>query len=176
DRARGRAHLAAGEPAGISGALFRVVVGRLAARGEDDRAQGRRAAGTLTRSLEHDPEKACPGLDPGWVPVFGKRSCSIKKLERDDDSNRLPARGVCSQNPLIDSLSSPHKRRLRGDDSHRSGFRMTRVQRNQLRPAAARCSAAGSTTTLVPILTRSYRSITSSLTIRMHPAVARLPM
>jgi len=22
--------------------------------------------------LEHDPENACPGLDPGWVPVFGK--------------------------------------------------------------------------------------------------------
>jgi cysteine synthase A len=22
--------------------------------------------------LEHDPEKACPGRDPGWVPVFGK--------------------------------------------------------------------------------------------------------
>jgi hypothetical protein len=22
--------------------------------------------------LEHDPEKACPGLDPGWTPVFGK--------------------------------------------------------------------------------------------------------
>src|SRR5262249_7511528 len=22
---------------------------------------------------EHDPEKACPGLDPGWVPVFGKK-------------------------------------------------------------------------------------------------------
>jgi hypothetical protein len=22
--------------------------------------------------LEHDPEKACPGLDPGWLPVFGK--------------------------------------------------------------------------------------------------------
>src|SRR5438105_15299217 len=21
---------------------------------------------------EHDPEKACPGLDPGWLPVFGK--------------------------------------------------------------------------------------------------------
>jgi protein ImuA len=21
---------------------------------------------------EHDPEKACPGLDPGWRPVFGK--------------------------------------------------------------------------------------------------------
>src|SRR5215211_4915815 len=23
-------------------------------------------------SLEHDPENACPGLDPGWIPVFGK--------------------------------------------------------------------------------------------------------
>jgi hypothetical protein len=22
--------------------------------------------------LEHVPEKACPGLDPGWEPVFGK--------------------------------------------------------------------------------------------------------
>jgi hypothetical protein len=32
------------------------------------------------RSLEHDPEK--------WVPVFGERSCSSKKLKRDDDSKR----------------------------------------------------------------------------------------
>src|SRR5262249_61041510 len=30
--------------------------------------------------LEHDPEK--------WVPVFGKRSCSTKKRERDDDSKK----------------------------------------------------------------------------------------
>jgi hypothetical protein len=22
--------------------------------------------------IEHDPEKACPGLDPGWMPVFRK--------------------------------------------------------------------------------------------------------
>jgi len=22
--------------------------------------------------LEHDPEKACPALDAGWRPVFGK--------------------------------------------------------------------------------------------------------
>jgi hypothetical protein len=29
------------------------------------------------RLIEHDPEK--------WVPVFGKRSCSSKKLEWDDD-------------------------------------------------------------------------------------------
>src|ERR1700724_315778 len=35
--------------------------------------------------LEHDPEKACPALDAGWVPVFGKRSCSKTKIERDDD-------------------------------------------------------------------------------------------
>jgi hypothetical protein len=30
--------------------------------------------------LEHDPEK--------WEPVFGKRSCSNKELERDDDSKK----------------------------------------------------------------------------------------
>jgi hypothetical protein len=29
---------------------------------------------------EHDPEK--------WEPVFGKRSCSNKKLERDDDAKK----------------------------------------------------------------------------------------
>jgi class 3 adenylate cyclase/predicted ATPase len=29
-------------------------------------------AKTLLHELEHDPEKACPGLDPGWIPVFGK--------------------------------------------------------------------------------------------------------
>jgi hypothetical protein len=22
--------------------------------------------------LEHDPEKACPALDAGWLPVFGQ--------------------------------------------------------------------------------------------------------
>jgi hypothetical protein len=31
-------------------------------------------------TLEHDPEK--------WEPVFGNRSCSKKKLERDDDSKK----------------------------------------------------------------------------------------
>jgi hypothetical protein len=30
--------------------------------------------------LEHDPEK--------WEPVFGKRSCSNKEVERDDDSKK----------------------------------------------------------------------------------------
>jgi hypothetical protein len=28
--------------------------------------------GQTSTVLEHDPEKACPGLDPGWAPVFGK--------------------------------------------------------------------------------------------------------
>jgi hypothetical protein len=28
--------------------------------------------------LEHDPEKACPGLDPGWEPVFGKDHAQTK--------------------------------------------------------------------------------------------------
>jgi error-prone DNA polymerase len=30
--------------------------------------------------VEHDPEK--------WIPVFGKRSCSNKEVERDDDSKK----------------------------------------------------------------------------------------
>ena len=37
-------------------------------------------AAIIAPALEHDPEK--------WVPVFGKRSCSKKKLEWDDDSKR----------------------------------------------------------------------------------------
>jgi hypothetical protein len=36
--------------------------------------------------FEHDPEK--------WAPVFGKRSCSSKNPERDDDSKEShPAQG-----------------------------------------------------------------------------------
>ena len=31
-------------------------------------------------AVEHDPEK--------WTPVFGRRSCSNKKLKRDDDSKK----------------------------------------------------------------------------------------
>jgi hypothetical protein len=30
--------------------------------------------------LEHDPEKACPGLDPGWKPVFGKILLKTKAM------------------------------------------------------------------------------------------------
>src|SRR5262249_16561091 len=41
---------------------------------------GLRTADVGPCALEHDAEK--------WVPVFGKRSCSTKRLERDDDSNK----------------------------------------------------------------------------------------
>src|SRR6266550_4625037 len=34
----------------------------------------------VLEALEHDPEK--------WAPVFRKRSCSNKKIERDDDSKK----------------------------------------------------------------------------------------
>ena len=41
----------------------------------------RTSAESLWRSgQEHDAEKACPGLDQGWVPVFGKTSCSKLRL------------------------------------------------------------------------------------------------
>src|SRR5438874_1988427 len=33
--------------------------------------------------LKHDPEKACPGLDPGWNPVFGKDHAQTKELDHD---------------------------------------------------------------------------------------------
>src|ERR1700741_2993015 len=33
--------------------------------------------GPVSADLEHDPENACPGLDPAWVPVFGKDHAQI---------------------------------------------------------------------------------------------------
>jgi hypothetical protein len=40
----------------------------------------------------HDPEKACPGLDPGWTPVFGKDHTPPMSLERDDDFEEKSSR------------------------------------------------------------------------------------
>jgi hypothetical protein len=34
--------------------------------------------GDSTCAHEHDPEKACPGLDPEWTPVFGKDHAQTK--------------------------------------------------------------------------------------------------
>ena len=28
--------------------------------------------------MQHDPEKARPGLDPGWIPIFGKDHAQTK--------------------------------------------------------------------------------------------------
>ncbi len=47
-----------------------------------------RAGNAATCEPEHDPDKACPGLDPGWAPLFGKRSSSNKEVEQDDDSKK----------------------------------------------------------------------------------------
>jgi ubiquinone/menaquinone biosynthesis C-methylase UbiE len=33
------------------------------------------------RRVERDPEKACPGLDPGWEPVFGKVNAQGKHVQ-----------------------------------------------------------------------------------------------
>jgi hypothetical protein len=33
---------------------------------------GNRFSDKIMRKQEHDPETACPGLDPGWEPVFGQ--------------------------------------------------------------------------------------------------------
>ena len=37
-----------------------------------DRKTGIRPPAGGGSHVEHDPENACPGLDPGWEPVFGK--------------------------------------------------------------------------------------------------------
>src|SRR5712692_6562154 len=44
--------------------------------------------------LEHDPEKACHGLDPGWYR-FSEKIMLQDRLERDDDSEKShPALGI----------------------------------------------------------------------------------
>src|SRR5689334_21968624 len=64
-------------------------------------ARCRRSIGVL---LEHDPEKACPGLDPGWTPVFGKDHAQKHNLERGDDAKkRHPARGTMLPTMLLET-------------------------------------------------------------------------
>src|SRR5262249_32633805 len=77
---------------------FLVGFSRRRRAGREYRAGNNSARIRQQRELEHDPEKACPGLDPGWVPVFGKRSCSTKRLERDDDSNKSHPALDCTSN------------------------------------------------------------------------------
>src|SRR6266852_1297892 len=71
-----------------------IAGGHVSAR--PPRALGRCEGTSDWKTLEHEPEKACPALDAGWVPVFprdkrkafARRSCSNKKIERDDDSKK----------------------------------------------------------------------------------------
>lgn len=46
------------------------------------------ARGGTPAALAPDPEKAGPGLDPEWEPVFGKDHAQDKYLEQDDDSKK----------------------------------------------------------------------------------------
>src|SRR5690242_9295258 len=50
-------------------------------------------------NLEHDPEKASPGRDPGWLPVFGKDHARFSSVaERHDRHSRPHAlRGLLGQ-------------------------------------------------------------------------------
>jgi hypothetical protein len=42
----------------------------------------------LERTLEHDPEKWVPVFPRDKREAFARRSCSNKKIERDDDSKK----------------------------------------------------------------------------------------
>jgi hypothetical protein len=55
----------------------------------------RTGRGPLPMRQQHDPDK--------WTPVFGKRSCSNNKVERDDDSKK--------NHPALAPRSSEHARR-----------------------------------------------------------------
>jgi hypothetical protein len=59
---------------------------RLGANAGAGRQPPRDGNGTIPRrrlcGLEHDPEKACPGLDPGWKPVFRKDHAQTKFVLR----------------------------------------------------------------------------------------------
>jgi hypothetical protein len=79
-------------------------MGRLPSSGDDGSHVGNADGGGMTcgnkkilrlfrlpgqRDSARDPEKACPGLDPGWDPVFGKDHAQNKNLERDDDRREI---------------------------------------------------------------------------------------
>src|SRR5262245_41954804 len=49
-----------------------------------------------SRTLARNAEKACPGLDPGWEPVFGQDHAQNNNFQRDDDAKENhPARKGC---------------------------------------------------------------------------------
>ncbi len=70
-RGRHRFRLLVKSPRGYDlSAYLREWLGRRAQEQRHAQARSRRRSAEFF--LKHDPEKACPGLDPGWEPVFGK--------------------------------------------------------------------------------------------------------
>src|SRR6266850_1296546 len=68
---------------------------------------------SVTNGLKHDPEKHALGPRPdGWVPVFprdkreafARRSCSNKKIERNDDSKKSHPALVESKLAVLDAV------------------------------------------------------------------------
>jgi hypothetical protein len=60
----------------------------------------------LFPSLERFPAKACPGLDPGWIPVRVKKTRQNKKLSLRFDS--------IETEKALDSAAMVHEPKKRG--------------------------------------------------------------
>ena len=80
------------------------------------RGAGRRPA------LEHDPEKACPGFDPGWIPVFGKDHAPAIGKDHAPAKSMIPKSGCrFSERIMLQQYASAHRppgpqHRQRDDD------------------------------------------------------------
>ena len=62
-------------------------------------------SGSDAVELKPDPKKPALGIDPRVETGFGKRSCSNKEVERDDDSKKNhPALAIC----FATSYHDPH--------------------------------------------------------------------
>ena len=90
--------------------------GRTPAR--SDRRQVALARGIPAR-LAHDPEKACPGLDPRWIPVFGPDHAQNNAapddqnvIRRSDFSHGVAAKRVRSSRMLTEPGPSLARRLL----------------------------------------------------------------
>src|SRR5260370_42019357 len=85
----------------------------------------------LGQGLKHDPEK--------WVPVFRKRSCSNKKIERDDDSKKShPALAARSAEFASDRVN---KTDVIGFPQHAFDLAVT-IARCESRGRVAKCIAS----------------------------------
>jgi hypothetical protein len=68
-----------------------------------------RAAGIAASTLERCPAKACPGLDPGWIPVRAKKTRQNKEIEFPFRFNRN-GKGTSRQAPrAFGATVSPNK-------------------------------------------------------------------